>query len=143
MAHPPLLNDPVTPRAPLDRRHRRSRQSPRNETVIHGDAPLRDLKVKERKVTELKPHPKNARTHSNKQLHQLAKSIETFGFTVPILIDDKDVILAGHGRVEAAKSMGIQRVPTILIGDLTEDQNAPTSLQTIAWLSSLVGMRTY
>ncbi|MEA2878182.1 MAG: hypothetical protein QOF14_3378 [Hyphomicrobiales bacterium] len=87
-----------------------------------GLPPLRDLKVKERNVADLKPHAKNARTHSSKQLHQLAKSIETFGFTVPILIDNKDVILAGHGRVEAAKSMGVQRVPTILIGDLTEDQ---------------------
>lgn len=84
--------------------------------------PLRNLKVKERKVTDLRPHAKNARTHSSKQLHQLAKSIETFGFTVPILIDDTDVILAGHGRVEAAKRMGIQKVPTILISDLTEGQ---------------------
>src|SRR4051812_4384878 len=84
--------------------------------------PLRDLSIKERNVAELRPHPKNARTHSSKQLHQLTKSIETFGFTVPILIDKKDVILAGHGRVEAAKSMGLQKVPTILIGDLSEKQ---------------------
>ena len=84
--------------------------------------PLRDLKIKERNVRELKPHPRNARTHSGKQLHQLEKSIETFGFTVPILVDDKDVILAGHGRIEAARKMGYERVPTILIGDLTETQ---------------------
>jgi ParB-like chromosome segregation protein Spo0J len=55
-------------------------------------------------------------------LHQLEKSIETFGFTVPVLVDDKDVVLAGHGRIEAAKLMGLRRVPTIMIGDLTETQ---------------------
>ncbi len=60
---------------------------------------LRNLHVTERNIADLKPHPKNARTHSDRQLHQIAKSIETFGFTVPVLIDDQDVILAGHGRV--------------------------------------------
>lgn len=90
--------------------------------VRSGLPPLRDLKIRERDVATLRPHPKNARTHAAKQLHQLAKSIETFGFTVPILVDDKDVILAGHGRVEAARSMGLRKVPTILISDLSEKQ---------------------
>ena len=83
---------------------------------------LRNLQVTERAVADLKPHPKNARTHSDRQLHQIAKSIESFGFTVPVLIDDQGVILAGHGRVAAARKMGLQAVPTILIGDLSDEQ---------------------
>jgi DNA modification methylase len=83
---------------------------------------LRDLQVTERKIGDLKPHPKNARVHSDRQLHQIAKSIETFGFTVPVLIDDRGVILAGHGRVAAARKMGLAVVPTILIGDLSDEQ---------------------
>ncbi len=83
---------------------------------------LRNLQVTERAIADLKPHPKNARTHSDRQLHQIAKSIESFGFTVPVLIDDQGVILAGHGRVAAARNMGFQAVPTILIGDLSEEQ---------------------
>jgi DNA modification methylase/ParB-like chromosome segregation protein Spo0J len=83
---------------------------------------LRDLQVTERAIAELRPHPKNARTHSDRQLHQLAKSIETFGFTVPVLIDDQGLILAGHGRVAAARRMGLQTVPTILIADLSDRQ---------------------
>lgn len=83
---------------------------------------LRNLQVTERNIDELKPHPKNARIHSDRQLHQIAKSIESFGFTVPVLIDDKDVILAGHARVAAARKIGLQTVPTILIRDLSDAQ---------------------
>jgi DNA modification methylase len=83
---------------------------------------FRDLQVTEREIADLKPHPKNARTHSDRQLHQIAKSIESFGFTVPVLVDDEGLILAGHGRVAAARRMGFQTVPTILIGDLSDRQ---------------------
>ena len=55
----------------------------------------------------LKAWAKNARTHSKKQVRQIADSIEAFGFTNPVLIDDKNVILAGHGRVAAAKELGL------------------------------------
>jgi DNA modification methylase len=68
----------------------------------------------------LRPWARNARTHSRKQLRQIAKSIETFGFTSPILIDQANTILAGHGRVEAAKLMGLSEVPCIRIEHMTE-----------------------
>lgn len=68
----------------------------------------------------LRPWAKNARTHSKKQLRQIAKSIETFGFTNPVLIDQQGTILAGHGRVEAAKSLGMTTVPCLRIEDMTE-----------------------
>ncbi len=70
----------------------------------------------------LKPWARNARTHSKKQLRQIADSIETFGFTNPVLIDADDTILAGHGRVAAAKMTGRETVPCVRLGDLTAAQ---------------------
>jgi ParB-like chromosome segregation protein Spo0J len=61
----------------------------------------------------LKPWPRNARTHSKKQIRQVAESIRTFGFTNPVLIDAEYTILAGHCRVEAAKHIGMATVPCI------------------------------
>jgi ParB-like chromosome segregation protein Spo0J len=59
-------------------------------------------------IAALKPWPRNARTHSKKQIRQIADSILQFGFTCPVLIDHDNIILAGHGRVEAAKLLGMQ-----------------------------------
>jgi DNA modification methylase len=70
----------------------------------------------------LRPHSRNARTHSNKQLKQIAASIERFGFTNPILIDESGTILAGHGRVEAAKRMGLAEVPCLRFEHLSETE---------------------
>jgi hypothetical protein len=83
---------------------------------------IRDLKVSTVAVSVLRPYDRNPRTHSKKQLRQIADSIRTFGWTNPILIDDKGVVLAGHGRLAAARSLGIDRVPTICIDDMTEAQ---------------------
>ena len=65
---------------------------------------------------------RNARTHSRHQIQQIAASIRTFGFTNPIIIDDTNTIIAGHGRVAAAKLLGIERVPTIRLEGLGPDQ---------------------
>ena len=70
----------------------------------------------------LRPWARNARTHSKKQLRQLAKSIETFGFTNPVLIDGEGTILAGHGRVEAAKALGMKEVPCLRFDHMTEEE---------------------
>jgi DNA modification methylase len=69
---------------------------------------------------DLRPWAKNARTHSKKQLRQIAASIQTFGFTNPVLIDQAGTILAGHGRVLAAKEIGMAQVPCIRIEHMTE-----------------------
>ena len=60
------------------------------------------MDIEQLAVSALRPYPKNARTHSRKQIRQIAKSIERFGFCNPVLIDDDNQIIAGHGRVEAA-----------------------------------------
>jgi hypothetical protein len=62
---------------------------------------------------QLQPYPRNARTHSKKQIRQIAESITRFGFTNPVLIDEAGMILAGHGRVEAAKLLGLEQVPCL------------------------------
>jgi ParB-like chromosome segregation protein Spo0J len=62
------------------------------------------MQIKHVAPSALKPYPRNARTHSRRQLKQIVKSIERFGFTNPVLVDDDLTILAGHGRVEAAKA---------------------------------------
>ncbi|CAN1522164.1 ParB_N_like_MT domain containing protein [Rhabdaerophilaceae bacterium] len=62
---------------------------------------------------QLQPYPRNARTHSKKQIRQIAESITRFGFTNPVLIDEAGMILAGHGRVEAAKLLGMSEVPCL------------------------------
>ena len=73
-------------------------------------------------VGKLRPYARNARTHSKKQIKQIARSIERFGFTNPVLISDQNEIIAGHGRVEAAKLLGVERVPTLRLSHLTEAQ---------------------
>jgi len=73
-------------------------------------------------IGALKPYPKNARTHSKKQIREIAESIKTFGWTNPVLVDGDGGIIAGHARVEAAKMLGLEKVPTILIDDLTAAQ---------------------
>ncbi len=83
---------------------------------------LAELSVTFKSVDSLKPYRANARTHSQKQLQQIAASISAFGFVNPVLIDPGNHIVAGHGRVEAAKLLGLKEVPTILIGHLNETQ---------------------
>lgn len=80
------------------------------------------LEIKYRKTNELKPYGKNARTHSEAQIKQIIASIEEYGFTNPILIDENDIIIAGHGRVIASKKMGLEEVPTITLRGLTDTQ---------------------
>lgn len=81
----------------------------------------------EREIEQIAPEDllswaKNARTHSKKQVRQIADSIRTFGFTNPILIDEQNRIVAGHGRVKAAESLGLATVPCLRFEHMTEDE---------------------
>ncbi len=76
--------------------------------------------VIERDVASLKPYARNARTHSKRQIKQIAESIERFGFVNPVLVGDDGTIIAGHGRVDAAKLLGLRAVPTLALSHLTE-----------------------
>src|ERR1700716_2633139 len=68
----------------------------------------------------LRPYPGNARTHSRKQLKLIENSIKRFGFTNPILVTDDFEVVAGHGRLQAAKSLGMQLVPVVALSSLSE-----------------------
>jgi len=73
-------------------------------------------------VADLIPYARNARTHSDAQVAQIAASIREFGFTNPVLIDAEDGIIAGHGRVLAARKLGMTEVPCVRLGHLTDVQ---------------------
>ena len=75
-----------------------------------------------RKTSELIPYINNSRTHSDAQINQIASSIKEFGFTNPVLIDEQGGLIAGHGRVMAAKKLSIDEVPCIVLDGLTEAQ---------------------
>ena len=77
---------------------------------------------KSRGVNTLNPYNRNSRTHSDLQIEQIAESIRQFGFTQPILISPDGTVIAGHGRLAAAKLLGLKEVPTIELKNLTEDQ---------------------
>src|SRR6185312_3934615 len=74
------------------------------------------------RVTELIPYVRNARTHSDAQVAQIAASIREFGFTNPILVDGERGVIAGHGRLLAARKLGMAEVPTIELNHLTPAQ---------------------
>jgi DNA modification methylase len=80
------------------------------------------LAVTYRPVKELGPDPRNARSHPKRQIEQIIASIRAFGFTNPILVDPDGSVIAGHGRLQAARSMGIAEVPTIMLRGLTDAQ---------------------
>lgn len=80
------------------------------------------LKIVYRPLQELSPYAHNARTHSTEQVAQLVESIKQFGWTNPVLIDEKGEIIAGHGRVMAAEMLKMDSVPVIVLSGLTDEQ---------------------
>jgi DNA modification methylase len=83
---------------------------------------MRDVVVGMRSVDSLIPYARNARTHSDAQVAQIAASIREFGWTNPILVDGESGIIAGHGRLLAARKLGMEQVPCIELAGLTETQ---------------------
>ena len=81
-----------------------------------------ELKILYRPVNDLIPYANNARTHSEEQVNQIASSIKEFGFNNPILVDEQGGVIAGHGRLKAAKKLGLKVIPTIELTGLSEAQ---------------------
>jgi len=92
----------------------------RSKAKTHGRG--NKLQIIYRPLTDLRPCPKNARRHSEKQIAILARAIKGFGFTTPVLVDCNLEIIAGHGRLEAARSVGLEDIPTVLIEHLSPAQ---------------------
>lgn len=80
------------------------------------------IKIENAKTADLIPYARNSRTHSDEQVAQIAASIKEFGFTNPVLTDGEGGIIAGHGRVMAARKLKLKEVPCIVLGHLTEAQ---------------------
>lgn len=97
-----------------------------NETagagMERGSSGSGDLRVEYRPLESLVPFARNPRAHSEEQIAQIAASIREFGFTNPILPDGENGIIAGHGRLSAARKLGLETVPCIELGHLTEKQ---------------------
>jgi ParB-like chromosome segregation protein Spo0J len=81
-------------------------------------------RVERRRVADLVPYARNARTHSDEQVAQIAASIEAFGWTIPVLVDEAGELIAGHGRVLAAKRLGIEKVPAMVARGWSQAQKA-------------------
>lgn len=81
-----------------------------------------DVKIEQRTVSELIPYAGNSRTHSDAQVAQIAASIKEFGWTSPILVNGDNTIIAGHGRLLAARKLGMEEVPAIVLDHLSKPQ---------------------
>jgi DNA modification methylase len=93
--------------------------------VLHLEEPMKSptsLTIKQQPIAALQLDPRNARMHTSRQIRQIAKSIEAFGFNVPVLVDHAGKVLAGHGRVLACQKLGWEHVPTIELAHLTPEQ---------------------
>lgn len=105
----------------------------------------RDVGIEQLPIDELKLDPRNPRHHSDLQIGQIARSIETFGFNVPVLIDSENKVLAGHGRVLAARKLGRPSLPVIRLTHLTPEQARAFSIadnrltETSTWDDRLLG----
>jgi ParB/RepB/Spo0J family partition protein len=80
------------------------------------------LEVRYLSIDCLRSNPQNPRLHSDKQVRQIARSLEAFGPIVPVLIDGSSQVIAGHGRIQAAQLLGLKELPTICVEHLTEAQ---------------------
>lgn len=118
-----------------------------NSMKVTSPQAIANSSVCHRKISELKPDPTNARIHKPEQIRLLAKSIQAFGFNVPVLIDGNNQVLAGHGRLLACQKLGITKVPTISLAHLSAEQAkafmiADNRLTEIAdWNDQLLGQQ--
>ena len=91
-------------------------------------AVIRHQQIATLPIDKLRPNPRNTRTHSKKQIRQLANSIARFGWTYPILVDENSVILAGHARYSAAQLLGCRKVPVIVVTGLSDPEKRALAL---------------
>jgi hypothetical protein len=78
--------------------------------------------VSMQKTESLSPYDRNSRVHSERQIDQIVNSIREFGFTIPVLVDEKSMLIAGHGRVMAAQKMGLEEIPVMVATKWTDQQ---------------------
>lgn len=107
---------------------------------------MKELQIEWREVEALIPYARNARTHSDEQVAQIAASMQEFGWTNPVLVDGSNGIIAGHGRILAARKLSHERVPCIELSHLTEAQKRAYVLadnklaENASWDNELLGL---
>jgi DNA modification methylase len=121
MSFPELLSAPERKFPPPVRVRRRQRVAAEDSTLNQAIAYFAP-QIVQLPLSELKPSARNARTHKQEQIHLIAASIGEFGFITPIVIDRAGEIVAGQGRYEAAKLLGLSEVPTVRLDHLSADQ---------------------
>jgi ParB-like chromosome segregation protein Spo0J len=107
---------PKSPRPP------RPPKPPKSSRLPKLPKPIADLKIVQWAIEKLLPYARNARTHSNEQIAQVAASIVEFGWTNPILVGGDGVVIAGHARLAAARLLKMSEVPVIVLDHLTPTQ---------------------
>ena len=112
----------MTADAPVKRRGRPRKDEPPRDKPSPDAPEQKPMSISMRNVQDLIPYVNNSRTHSDEQVAQIAASIREFGWTNPILVDGANGIIAGHGRLLAARKLGYTEVPTIELSQLTETQ---------------------
>jgi hypothetical protein len=80
------------------------------------------MKIVMKKIDELKPYEKNPKLHPQEQIDGLTESIRRFGITQPVVVDKDDVLVIGHGRLEAARAAGLASIPAVLLSDLSKKE---------------------
>jgi ParB-like chromosome segregation protein Spo0J len=101
-------------------RRQKSACASSRDAIQRGLLHSADHKVEVVAADRLVPHRANARTHSRKQVRQIAESLARFGFCNPVLIDDANTVIAGHGRLQAARLLGLTAVPTLRLSHLSD-----------------------
>lgn len=84
-----------------------------------------------RSVRQIRANKRNARTHPKKQIKQICHSVSRFGFTSPVVVDENDNIIAGHGRYLAAMELGLTEIPVLIVSHLSDLKSAPSQSRTI------------
>jgi DNA modification methylase len=110
------------PKKPLSVGAKKSSASALCTLAAEDTARLLETKIVLQSTSSLSANPRNARTHSKRQIQQIARSIQRFGFISPIIIDADGMIIAGHGRWSAARQNGLKEVPVIMIDHLTDEE---------------------
>jgi site-specific DNA-methyltransferase (adenine-specific) len=95
-----------------------------NNSAISEVVRTKFRQYKVQNISDIKNYEQNSRTHSKEQIQEVSRSIKEFGFTSPLLVDEQNVIIAGHCRVEAAKLLGMDEIPTIIVEGLSDVQKA-------------------
>jgi ParB-like chromosome segregation protein Spo0J len=91
-------------------------------------SPADELRIETVAVGQITPNPRNPRTHSKSQIRQIAESMRAFGCTSPVVIDENNILIAGHGRLAAAKLLGLKTIMAIVVSGLSDAKKRALAL---------------